>query len=233
MYKVFDDKTFYPAFAEDLHHAQALVWIQSPYLSESRINKLEAQLAACIKRRVRVCTFVQRPLDKERIASVEKMASRLTKVGVHVTFRPFIHEKLAVIDESILWDGSLNILSQSRSAERMLRWTDQSIVFETIVKHHLNTCEKCPKVANYPNATTESEQLRLIGEIVARRRKHLQLSQYELARQLGVHQTAISHIESGKRAARIGTLLRVCNELNLDLRPVPRYFVPALNDACR
>ena len=39
-----------------------------------------------------------------------------------------MHEKLAVVDGKVLWFGSLNILSHSRSTEWMLRFSDPGAV---------------------------------------------------------------------------------------------------------
>jgi len=41
------------------------------------------------------------------------------------------HRKLAILDRKILWEGSLNILSQSRSREIMRRIEDEKVTIET------------------------------------------------------------------------------------------------------
>ncbi len=55
-------------------------------------------------------------------------------IGVEVYMTVGHHRKLAVIDKSILWEGSLNILSQYDSCEVMLRirskeWAKEVIEF--------------------------------------------------------------------------------------------------------
>ena len=57
----------------------------------------------------------------------EKEIERLSKLGVKVL--PFvgkIHRKIAIIDRKILWEGSLNILSQNDSREIMRRFDGAS-----------------------------------------------------------------------------------------------------------
>lgn len=230
MHQIFDEQTFYKAFADDLRRARALVLIQSPFISDSRLNKIESLLADCIKRNVRVCAFVQRSPDEERAQAVERIAKRLIAVGIHVSFRSFIHEKLAVIDEDILWDGSLNILSQAISTERMSRWSDRNMVCDAIAKHKLSNCDECHRRSNYSKA--EHSKLLLIGKIIASRRKTLKVTQRSLGKELGLTQASVSYIESGKRSVRIKTLIQICDRLELELRPVPRYFVPTLDEAC-
>lgn len=52
----------------------------------------------------------------------------LEDAGVTVIRRQRLHEKLAFIDERIAWFGSLNIFSQSRSSEQMIRFDNPQIV---------------------------------------------------------------------------------------------------------
>ena len=46
--------------------------------------------------------------------------------------RPGMHEKLAVIDASILWHGSLNMLSHNDTRESMLRFESPELIREVL-----------------------------------------------------------------------------------------------------
>ena len=63
-----------------------------------------------------------------------------------------------------------------------------------------------------------------VGDAIARRRAKLGLSQRELAELTGTTQSAIARLESGSRAPRLDTLLRVAGALGceLDVRLRPR-----------
>jgi hypothetical protein len=124
--KPLNEEDFYKEFAKDLANAQALVLIQSPYLALRRLARLRVILQACIKRRVRICVFVRSPdasdfvpdfapdLEPPSGHDIIEAATMLVSLGAHVTLRPDIHEKVAVVDENILWDGSLNVMSQNK-----------------------------------------------------------------------------------------------------------------------
>ncbi len=234
---VFDHLSFYDAFASDLRAARALVLIQSPFIADRRIRKLQHLVTECIRRRVRVCVFVQRPVKwhveqdfEVRLASVERTSKLLSSLGVHVAFRERVHEKLATIDERILWEGSLNILSHNDSFERMTRWVDRRMVQQAITTHKLNSCDLCCRRRKSPLTLLGSEQLIIIGDAIAKRRKLLGISQVNLAERSGIAQPVISQIEAGKREIGITKLIRICKELDLELRAMPWFLLPAIDE---
>ena len=51
----------------------------------------------------------------------EEAVRRLQELDVRVMYTVKHHRKLAIIDDEILWEGSLNILSQNDSCEIMRR----------------------------------------------------------------------------------------------------------------
>jgi DNA-binding XRE family transcriptional regulator len=178
--------------------------------------------------------FIQNPADSEQKRSVDGDAARLIYMGVHVNLRKLIHEKLAVIDENIFWDGSLNILSQRNSRERMTRWVDRSTAFRAIVAHELNQCAACAQqrrsASAMPRTDNESLQIKLIGSLLRNRRKLLGLSQKDLAAATGLSQSTVSDIESGDRSIGAMNLLKLCSRLDLTLRPIPWYVLPTIDD---
>ncbi|HEY9717722.1 MAG TPA: helix-turn-helix domain-containing protein [Trichormus sp.] len=230
MVKVYDETGFYKAFADDLKAARALVLIQSPFLREWRISTLEPVLRDCINRRVRICVFAQ--TEAMRDAKVVAGAKRLIEIGVHVSCRSGVHAKVIIIDEEILYDGSLNSFSHTTSSERMTRWEDRDMACQAMLMHELNLCDPC---RSYGFNITESEDevdhdRKLIGIIVRRRRKRLRLSQRELANKLGLHQSVLSKIESGTRIVNANLLILICRKLGLRLTPVPEYVTPTLDE---
>ncbi len=52
------------------------------------------------------------------------------------------------------------------------------------------------------------------GSNISQRRKALKLTQEDLAHAAGLHPTAISHIEQGKRDARFGNILKLAKALH-------------------
>jgi len=123
----FDEKTFYMRFCRDVQQAQSLVVIESPFLTVSRTRKLLSVLQHAVNRGVGVSVITREP-DHHTLAiqyEAEQAVELLRRIGVRVfACSDMRHRKLAIIDNKIMWSGSLNILSQNKSRELMLRTTD-------------------------------------------------------------------------------------------------------------
>lgn len=131
---LYDQDTFYKAFIKDLSAAKHRVIIESPFISNKRIKELVVVLERLSRRGVHL--FVNtKPID-EHDELMGVMAARgitqLQNIDVTVLLTFGHHRKLAVIDDSILWEGSLNILSQNDSCEIMRRIESSQVVNDTI-----------------------------------------------------------------------------------------------------
>lgn len=75
------------------------------------------------KRGVKVVVNTRHPAEHDTPYDVyaEDAIVRLQDIGVEVLFTGGHHRKLAIIDRQVLWEGSLNILSQNDSCEIMRR----------------------------------------------------------------------------------------------------------------
>ena len=218
---IYNEKTFYYQFIQDLKSSRSRVLIQSPFLKTNRINKVFSALKDCTSRGVRICVFAQRLYkpSPEDIAELALCSERLRSLNVHLNMIKLIHEKIAIIDENITWEGSLNILSQNVSKERMTRWEGKRFAYKTIEMHNLNSCKECSFL---------SPDLELIGALVCRRRKDLGLTQKELSEKAEISISALSHLELGKKSIRVSNLLRLFKELQLGISCLPEAELQAL-----
>ena len=119
-----DEMTFYHRFIQDLEKAENEVIIESPFISASRMQMLYPVLAQLIKRNVKVYVFTRDPSEhnEEYDLQAEFEIQRFERIGVQVLIcAGNHHRKLAIIDRQVLWEGSLNILSQLHSREIMRR----------------------------------------------------------------------------------------------------------------
>ena len=128
---LFNEKTFYPAFIKDMLAAKKEIVIHSPFVTKFRSEFFKKTLAEIRKRNIAVFIFT-RPLEEQDYFMRSEIACALNdykELGVCVIHtQGYIHEKFAIIDREILWEGSLNILSQRESREIMRRISDGTAV---------------------------------------------------------------------------------------------------------
>lgn len=131
---LFDEKTFYGQFIKDLLNCRHEVIIESPYITTERASLLIPIFKLLLDRGVKVYVMTRDPKEhevfmedqsEETITQFEMMGVQvLLCVGNH-------HRKLAILDRNVLWEGSLNILSQTHSREFMRRIDDRQATIET------------------------------------------------------------------------------------------------------
>jgi len=119
-----DEKTFYDAFVCDLSNCKTEVIIESPFITSSRMKVFRLVFKKMLEKGVKIYVFTRDPSehDYEMAYQAEIEIQNFEKVGVQTLIcTGSHHRKLAILDRSILWEGSLNILSQNHSREIMRR----------------------------------------------------------------------------------------------------------------
>ena len=130
---LFDESTFYNSFLEDLNCAKKEIIIESPFITSERMNGFRSVFKKILEKGVKIYVITRDPREhnetmeyqsEEEIINFEIMGIQTFLCsGNH-------HRKLAIIDRKILWEGSLNILSQNKSREVMRRIKGQDFALE-------------------------------------------------------------------------------------------------------
>jgi phosphatidylserine/phosphatidylglycerophosphate/cardiolipin synthase-like enzyme len=121
--KLYDQDSFYIKFIDDLKKAKQQVIIESPFISYRRMAILMPTLIKLSKRGVSIVVNTKPLYEHEPgyYVQAERAITQLQSLDVLVLFTAGHHRKLAIIDKQIIWEGSLNILSQNDSCEIMRR----------------------------------------------------------------------------------------------------------------
>lgn len=236
--KIYSDVTFWKPFENDLNNARGRVIIQSPFLSTKRISYFIDPFRRLRANDVTVCTFVQElrynksSLDQPTVFRLKEFQSNvalLKSEGIHVNINKGIHEKLAIIDSSIFWEGSLNILSHSNSKERMRRWNTKNEVVKAITMHGLDKCETCAAQFKFVYGQSLHENCEdILIQNLTLRRVTLGLKQRELANRLGISQSKISRLEKIVGEPPLKLVHSVARELGFNVMLVPDHLVPSV-----
>lgn len=131
--RLYDETTFYSQFRQDLLRSTREVVIESPFMATERANKLYPIFERLIHKGVRVYVVTRDPREHSETMEGQSEAEirRFEALGVQVLLcTGNHHRKLAILDRQVLWEGSLNILSQCRSREIMRRIESQEVATE-------------------------------------------------------------------------------------------------------
>ena len=132
---LYDQATFYKAFLRDLRNAKSHVIIESPFITKKRMNLLFPTLISLRHKGVRIIVNTK-PLEEHTLPYRNQAIHAIgvmQDLGIEVLRTVGHHRKLAIIDNDILWEGSLNILSQNDSCEVMRRIKSVVAVKEMVV----------------------------------------------------------------------------------------------------
>jgi hypothetical protein len=113
--RLYDEQTFYHTFEYDLACCRNKVVIESPFITTRRIEMLIPALRKITARGVRVIINTRHPQEHDDYmrAEAKEGIALLQDIGVEILFTGGHHRKLAIFDGTVLWEGSLNILSQN------------------------------------------------------------------------------------------------------------------------
>lgn len=131
--ELFDETTFYKKFLMDLRVCQREVIIESPYITISRMKTLLPAIEALIAKGVSVNIITRDPSEHNETLALQSEAviQVFEAMGVQVLLcNGNHHRKLAILDREILWEGSLNILSQTKSREIMRRIPEKQFALQ-------------------------------------------------------------------------------------------------------
>jgi hypothetical protein len=132
--RLYNNKTFYRKFMNDLSHTKQRAYIESPFITAKRMQILLPVFEKLRKRNVRITVNTRCPDEHEGeyINQAFDAVVAMQELGIKVFYTVKHHRKLTVIDDNILWEGSLNILSQNDSCEIMRRSVSERLVRQMV-----------------------------------------------------------------------------------------------------
>jgi len=152
--ELYTERNFWAQFLQDIKRVKQRLIILSPFVSIRRSGMFMDYFTAVIERGVEIRVYT-RPINQqvsEMASQSEIVVRQFRSIGVNVIERRNMHQKVAIIDNDVAWEGSLNILSHRDSGEQMRRFTGQSTIEEIsrnleLLEEHaegVQTSEPCP-----------------------------------------------------------------------------------------
>ena len=131
---IFDKDSFLPVFSNDLSGAKKEILIVSPFVRKRRAMQMLKELKNALDKGIRTLV-VSRPAEdfkpKDRTA-LKQILGKLADSGIRVVLKSNIHQKFAIMDQKIVWYGSINLFSYGTAQESIMRIESSNIAQELI-----------------------------------------------------------------------------------------------------
>jgi len=131
---IFNKTNFLPVYSNDIITASREILIVSPFVTKRRALQMMQYLSAALVKGTKV-VVITRPAedfkDKD-LTAWQTALNYLRSSGVVVVFKSNIHQKFAIMDEKIVWYGSINLLSFGSAEESIMRLESSNIANELI-----------------------------------------------------------------------------------------------------
>jgi superfamily II DNA or RNA helicase len=131
---IFDKDSFLPVFNHDITGAKKEILIVSPFIRKKRTLQMLQYLKIALDKKTRIIIITRRVEDfkeKDRIA-LRRTLDLLKSEDISVVFKSNIHQKFAIMDQKIVWYGSINLLSYGSAQESIMRIESSNIANELI-----------------------------------------------------------------------------------------------------
>jgi len=129
---IFDKDSFLPVFSNDIAGTKKEILIVSPFVRKRRAMQMIQHLKIALDKGIRAIA-VTRPAEafktKDRIV-LQRVLEVLKNNDISVVFKSNIHQKFAIMDQKIVWYGSINLLSYGSAQESIMRIESSNIANE-------------------------------------------------------------------------------------------------------
>ena len=131
---IFNKDNFISVFNQDIVAAKKEILIVSPFVRQRRTHQMIQHLKTAIGEQILI-TVVTRPKEdfpKKDHPVLQKALNLLTRNGINIIYKSNIHQKFAIMDQKIVWYGSINLLSYGSAQESIMRIEGSNIANELI-----------------------------------------------------------------------------------------------------
>jgi superfamily II DNA or RNA helicase len=120
---IFDKQSFLPVYCDDIINADREIIVVSPFISKKRTIQMLQYFSLALSKNVKVIVVTRPPddLSQKNQSALHGALDLLKTAGVRLAFKANIHQKFAIMDQRLVWYGSINLLSFGHSEESMMR----------------------------------------------------------------------------------------------------------------
>ena len=125
-----EDEELKKIFTEDIVHAKERIIVTAPYLSKKEVQDFIWIASKVMLNGVQIIVFVKKADTDEKQKKQAGYILNMENAGIEVRLKEGLSQNLCVIDEKILWYGSVNYLGFSEKEACCMRISDVKIASE-------------------------------------------------------------------------------------------------------
>ena len=100
------------------------------YLSKNEAQNFILKISSLIAKGIIVQVYISKPKEEAKSKKIDPCIKMLELSGIKVSLKENFSQKIAVIDEKILWYGNINFLGYTELDECCMRITNAQIASE-------------------------------------------------------------------------------------------------------
>ena len=128
--RLFSKEEYLHDFEKDIVNAKSKIIITAPYLSKTETLTFVLLTAKKIAEGVTIIVYVKKASDETKNNKLKACIQLLENIGIRVEEKDDLSQKIAIIDEKVLWYGNINYLGYTEMEECCMRIEDAKIASE-------------------------------------------------------------------------------------------------------
>ena len=131
---IFDIDSYEKVYEKDLLEANKNIIISSPGLNHAKVDAFVKLIKHRQEDGVKLTVITLNPegYPEEKIEDTKRLVEILKKCGVRIKLQEYMHEHFAIIDEEIVWYGSMNLLSRAKADDNLMRVKSKDVAQELL-----------------------------------------------------------------------------------------------------
>ena len=131
---IFDIDSYEKVYEKDLLEANKEIIISSPGLNHAKVDAFVKLIKQRQEDGVKLTVITLNPegYPEEKIEDTKKLVEILKNCGVRIKLQEHMHEHFAIIDEEIVWYGSMNFLSRAKVDDNLMRVKSKDVAQELL-----------------------------------------------------------------------------------------------------
>jgi hypothetical protein len=121
LFEKLDESNFFPFFVADIRAAKKSIFGLAPFFGEYRWPQIQPAFAEALGRGLDVTILTPPPIEARNSAYVEEVIGNLRQLGATVVLTSGLHGKDVIIDERVVYTGSMNWSSNRGRLEEVHR----------------------------------------------------------------------------------------------------------------